>query len=803
MSFSSIPAELRALPQWTVYRSVIRGDDVTKPPLRLEDLRYGADVHDPSHWGTFERAVEVYEANTSVLSGIGFCLRVDDPYVVIDVDKIEKVPADMLGYRREFEKQVLALATYTEHSPSGRGMHAWLRGSIGDAGRHLKGVGSEVYAWQRFITCTGKVVSADHTGPIVDGQPFLNMLGLGQVRPKVGLVDDPNRPLHLSDREVYEQACAYVSWWQAKFHGQDGCGPGEWSHTFVAVVGVLDKVTGSVDQVRRLMETSPMVTHCQPAASGESRADKCRRTLGDVLASVRRGNRAGSYFADHGRQVWEGICEHKRQRAVAAENEARRLAAEAGNLSTKANSLLEFFPMLADNEHRVLQAPPGVVGEFVEATLRASHAPFLKFAIPATLSALSGIVGRGFKTASGGGINLNFILAAPSSTGKTQSQKAWEKFVNRANQLLDNGSGRPTFNRVINGSANSIQGIYGDFDEMPSCAWFNEECQSQLKMMSDPKSPSDTALRDSYNRLYDVATHTSSFSLPKSVSSRNAALKPIANLSVSTYWTTTTSKFDVFSEDALDGFLSRVTVIRHTGRAGELQRSVEDLPPHLAVVLADRLNHAAWIDQEYKTAGIVSSLFALVGSRLTLADQSLVQELDWEFVTRCEAIKNAALERRLPETYTSASRLPQTAMRIAVLLAVMQNPYAPQVTPEQLKWSFGYLLQNVVSLLSDLDTGELGSGTGDDWVTIARVYTELSARPEYRDLPGVPRNVVFQEAKGRKPFTTHPLGRSKGVTNTLAHMLQEGAMDENTPSTGQRGRPTKYLVPVREHVIWG
>lgn len=801
MNLDAIPAELRARPQWVVWRSVISGDAVTKPPYNPRNPTYGADHSNPNTWGSFEEAVDVWKKNPSIFSGIGYVFSRDDDYFGIDVDDESKVKPEYLEARRHFVNQLMSqVDTYTEVSPSGNGLHMIGRGKLPVDGKRSVNMKIELYCASRFFTVTGDVVYGKTE--IKDQQEFLLSV-FGAMVPDTGaeVVHDTEtyRRLDLTDAEVIRLATNFNPTFAPRYNAQVGCGPGDWSDTFMAIVGMIDRFTGSVEQVQRIVFNSPMVMLAPPSNSGETRIEKAKRNLDNVLRTVRQGNNGLLHFSEHGRQIVENMERAKAERArIAMEALAKAEEAIAG-MSSGSKSVLEAFPQLT-TEHKMLTRPPGIVGQFVEATEKGSFKPFTKFAIPATLSTLAGIISRGFKISGGSGINVNFILVAPSNAGKTQTMKAWERFMNDAIQALGGSLSGPANSRILNTSTSSIQAMMQDFMDVPSLVWFVEECYSQLSSMNEGKSATDTHLRDAFNQLYDAGSHGSKFSGPRSVANRKVNIEPIDNLNVSTFWTTTTSKFDLFNEDALDGFLSRVVVIRHHAPGGEPVQYIEDIPPHLRDALIQRLASAKQLDETYKLSPFEA------GKLLTTVSTEQVSDLHWQFIKTVDAIANAAIDGRLPPIYGAISRLPLTAQRIAATLAVMENPFTPSVTPEQYKWAFGYLLQNLVSLLTSVDFGDLGSGASDEVVAIVRAVKELM-KQQGKGLPGVSRQLLRDYAKQRKPFSEfkghgYGGGRSQKVSDTITHMMTEGMLEEiQLPPTG-RGRPPVYIAPVLSDPVW-
>ena len=143
-----IPAELRDLPQWLVWRAEIRDEKVTKVPYRVDTPHVKASVDDPATWGTYERACRVRDVD-----GIGFVFSASDPYVGVDLD----ICVDEEGEIHDGAWDVVRrLGGYVERSPSGRGLHVIVRAELrGDRHRtSLTPWGGvfEVYDRDRYFT---------------------------------------------------------------------------------------------------------------------------------------------------------------------------------------------------------------------------------------------------------------------------------------------------------------------------------------------------------------------------------------------------------------------------------------------------------------------------------------------------------------------------------------------------------------------------------------------------------------------------------------------------------------------------
>ncbi|MBX3322231.1 MAG: hypothetical protein KF757_04500 [Phycisphaeraceae bacterium] len=157
VALAAIPAALSERAQWVCWKYINRGGKQTKCPF---SARGGgrADSTDPATWASFDEAVAAWK--TGGYAGIGYVFAGDDPFCGIDLDDCIDETGTIVSAAREI---IDSLNSYTEVSPSGRGVKVFL------AGRKPDGVGckskaiagfkeTEVYDRDRFFTVTGQRV---------------------------------------------------------------------------------------------------------------------------------------------------------------------------------------------------------------------------------------------------------------------------------------------------------------------------------------------------------------------------------------------------------------------------------------------------------------------------------------------------------------------------------------------------------------------------------------------------------------------------------------------------------------------
>jgi primase-polymerase (primpol)-like protein len=170
----NIPDELKHKDQWCVWKyEKTKGNKWTKIPYQakagLQGTAVKAKSNDATTWSSYNDALAAYRLEPVVdampydkmgFSGIGFFLSPDNDLMGVDLDNVledERIIND------DARTIVEALGSYTEISPSGKGLRIFVSGA--KPGKRSRKAWLEIYdgTGARYLTVTGQVY---HNAPI-------------------------------------------------------------------------------------------------------------------------------------------------------------------------------------------------------------------------------------------------------------------------------------------------------------------------------------------------------------------------------------------------------------------------------------------------------------------------------------------------------------------------------------------------------------------------------------------------------------------------------------------------------------
>lgn len=202
-NFNEIPAELKALPQWILWKSELRNNKPTKVPYQVDGEM--AQANNRRTWSTFASAVKFYLEGD--YDGIGFVFSRQDNYIGVDIDKCV-----VDGKPNTFATEIIdTLDSYTEFSPSGKGIHIIIKGNLPQSvlgtGRKNTKHGLEIYSYGRYFSFTGNRENSNEVYERTDeiAEVFEQYFDDSDIQGRVNLAEFEKDEIKISNEALWER----------------------------------------------------------------------------------------------------------------------------------------------------------------------------------------------------------------------------------------------------------------------------------------------------------------------------------------------------------------------------------------------------------------------------------------------------------------------------------------------------------------------------------------------------------------------------------------------------------------------
>lgn len=147
--YENIPAELKSARRWVCWKFEQRGGKTTKVPYTPTGRR--AKSNDPATWAAFDECRAAHESGS--FDGIGF--QLDGSGIVgVDIDHARDAAGNWSAAAADI---VNILGSYAEISPSGEGVHIFIKAVKPGNKSKNAAAGVEMYDTKRFFTVTGNL----------------------------------------------------------------------------------------------------------------------------------------------------------------------------------------------------------------------------------------------------------------------------------------------------------------------------------------------------------------------------------------------------------------------------------------------------------------------------------------------------------------------------------------------------------------------------------------------------------------------------------------------------------------------
>lgn len=679
----AIPQELRDLKQWVLWKLEDKGGaKPTKTPYTLTHTM--ASVNNPNDWSTFTDVFNAFQFGG--YEGIGFVFTNNDPYCFLDLD-------DTSGDKEALERQQKIFKefnSYSEVSPSGKGLHIIIKGSI-PQGRRRSFI--EIYSSQRYATMTGNVYS---NIPIADRHELVNELfkQMGG-KPNIAL-HDGNAAETQSDEQIIEQAKSasngdkfqqlYSGEWNNYYQSQ--------SEADFALIDIIAFYTQNKDQIQRIFRSSGL---------GQRKKAQRRDYLEWMIN--KSFDRLGPQLDFDGFRIALEEKIAQQNNGVSRNGSASGFGPEGdGSIPSTPTTNGSVAQRLEPAAHNGLVAgsnpaastilpPPGLVGEIAQFIYHAAPRPVPEIALAAAIGLMAGICGRAYNV-SGTGLNQYVLLLANTGTGKEAMASGIDKIVNRVSEQVpvapefigpsEIASGQALV-KYLSHKSQSFVSILGEFG-------------LRMQAMSDPRANGaekslKRMLLDLYNKsghgqvarpsIYaDIEKNTNLISAP--------AFSILGESTPETFYSALTE------EMIADGLLPRFMLIEYNGPRP---------------VLSEHYNHAQ------PSTDLISKIVTLMVNAKTVMANRSVTNVDIEpsakaLLDKFDKLADSKINSTDKEIVRQLwNRAHIKLLKISAIVAVGVQPFNPVITLDHVLWAKQIVENDIRSLSTKFESGIIGKNS--------------------------------------------------------------------------------------------
>lgn len=661
INFNNIPSEMLQYPNWVCWRYVDIENSNKKTKVPFHPTGFKASVNDPKTWSTFNDCFNAFSFGG--WDGLGFMFS-HSPYTGIDLDDPQYLADGFTpnpNYQQDIERQIKIhheFDSYSEVSPSGKGLHIIIRGEIASGRRRDK---IEIYSTGRFFTMTGNVHA---NKPIADRQDLLWQLWQ-QMSDNRTEISNPDKPEVYSDAQIIDMALSAANGekfailnsgaWQQLYASQ--------SEADFAYVDIIAFYSRNKAQISRIFKASPL-----------GKRDKADRK-DYVSKMVERAFDKMPPNID-----FDGL-----------NNSFEDIKAKLNPPSTTSPTIVKH-----SKEEFELTVPPGLMGEIAQFVYQSAPRPVKEIAIAAAIGLMAGVCGRAYNY-SGTGLNQYILTLAKTGRGKEAAAIGIDKLMNAIKSICPTS---PSFRGP--GIINSGQALTKYLNTTSKCfVSVLGEFGITIDRISSPYANSaDKMLYQALLDLYNKSGHGQTYQ--PSIYSKKEDNVGLTNSPAVTILGESTHKlfYSSLNEDMISaGLLPRFLIIEYNGDRVPLNEGHVNVVPSFN--LTDRLSsliaHVETIMRENRVINVGIEQDAL--SNLRSFDKS------------ADTLINATHEDAIAELWNRAH---MKVMRLSALIAVGVNPFHPVIENHHIEWAKALVQNDIKTLSNRFERGEIGKNTSEN-----------------------------------------------------------------------------------------
>lgn len=727
------PEELKQFPQWVIWKNVAKPDGgYTKLPYSALNGGGMASVTDWKTWSTFAQAVQAAQRQ---MCGIGFVLTDKDPYAFIDLDDPHG-DASVISRQQKIEE---TFQTYSELSPSGKGLHIICRGEVPRGRRRDK---VEVYSTQRFMTMTGETY---RNTVIADRKDLLRTLW-----DEIGGSPETETEVHdqsqkYDDTVIHSMAVQAVN--GEKFnHLWNGeylqAGYKSQSEADFALIDMLGFYSRNSDQIKRMFLQSAL-----------GQRDKALRK-NYIETMIRRSFDNQPPFVDLSEII-------KKAEAT--------LEVKSNHSNPFAGPLFEHVP----DETYDYTLPPGLLGEIASFIYDASPRQVREIALAASIGMMAGIAGRSYNVSSTG-LNQYVLLLAKTGTGK-------EGMVSGIDRILGEvGKNVPAALDFIGPSSiASGQALIRHISVKPCFVSIVGEFGLALQAMcAFNANGNQILLRKQLLELY-------------SKSGKDEVLR-------STIYADKDKNTPIVGSPAFS-ILGESTPASYYGGIDETMIAQGLLPRFLCIEYGGKV---PYLNKNHRlvrpSPQLIERVSELTVNCLTMMNNHAVidvvvdpdaQKFSDEFGRETT---NAINQNDMQVIQELWNRAHLKMIKLAALLAVGTNFYSPVITIEMMKWSHNVIDRDIKKVLARFEAGNVGADNNetvqtDKLVGVIRDYIVIAYGQQFAkyNVPErmhadrvIPWSYMQRRLLSSPQFRTDRIGASNALKRAIDSLIAEDAIRE-------------------------
>ena len=788
--YQNIPFELQGVPHWVLWRYEEVNGRMTKVPYSVKGFH--ASVTNPKSWATFYEALDV----VGNYNGLGFVLTKNDPYAFIDLDHTEA--EDEIAKQREIWAQFGD--TYSELSPSGKGLHIIARAHI-PQGRKRSWL--EMYSDNRFMTMTGNVYNKQ---PIVDCQSrFTNIYNqIGEREIVLDFTETDEQ--HYSDEEVLERMFNAVNGEKAQdlYNGDYQGYYKSQSEADLALVNIIGFYSRNRVQIKRLFRQSGL--GIREKAYREDYLDKIiTKSFDNLPPELNITN-----LAENTKQAVRNFTEKGLELDLT--EEMKVLYSDLNVKSVTGMFDPEMLITDTDANYNIdldvdfPDLPDGMIKEIAKFVYQQSPRPIKEIAQVTALAFMSGICGRSYNI-SGTGLNAYYVLLAMSGLGKETMQKGIEKLIDAVMKTQPNADKFIGLSELVSG-----QGLLRYFVEKSNCfLTVQGEFANLMRRMTATHAPSHMlVLKKMLLDLYNKSGYGNKL--------QGVAYSDTKN----NIGTILSPSFTLLGESVPDAFYQ--TLSEGLAEEGLISRLLIYEAPSTRPLM--NYNHAkVKVPEKLRNA-----LQILITNCLTLNSLNNVMnvEMDDEVIDQLH-LYDIETNDLINKTTDDVKRQLITRnhlkiMKMASLFAIGDNFYKPKISLRHYEFAKKLVDKSTSTIIAKYELEEIGDSVGTQnkqlkelecviGEIILNMHNQTAISDAMRQDYIIPRKLISDKAKATRHYrmSKHPTkSQSQLISEHIYALVEEGRLVEvpsrdvmmKYNSTGKAyiiGEPDYFIRQYKRH----